>query len=186
MLILSDRDMIVNFKPGEYMRNIIPYTFSLEGTASYQTDGGIKSLHLDGRSGYAEIPAINFTKSSFSIALRFYVHNSHCLGHLISDWSSPGQFRLYVNHRKVFVELRRSGVVQTLLNMTSDRLVKTRSHDFSFPLVLEYQARKGIMIDDKTASTLLSAHKKLLDIYCHDFASNRWSLDSKWVELFAF
>ena len=129
VLMLSDRDMIVNFKPGEYMRNIIPYAFSLEGTASYQTDGGIKSLHLDGRSGYAEIPAINFTKSSFSIALRFYVHNSHCLGHLISDWSSPGHFRLYVNHRKVFVELRRSGVVQTLLNMTSDRLVKTRSHD---------------------------------------------------------
>ena len=140
VLMLSDRDMIVNFKPGEYMRKIIPYAFSLEGTASYQIDGGIKSLHLDGRSGYAEIPAINFTKSSFSIALRFYVHNSHCLGHLISDWSSPGQFRLYVNHRKVFVELRRSGVVQTLLNMTSDRLVKTRSHDFSFPLVLEYQA----------------------------------------------
>ena len=122
--MLNDRDMIVNFKPGEYMRNIIPYAFSLKGTASYQTDGGIKSLHLDGRSGYAEISAINFTKSSFSIALRFNVHNSHCLGHLISDWSSPGQFRLYVNHRKVFVELRRSGVVQTLLNMTSDRLVK--------------------------------------------------------------
>ena len=141
VLMLNDRDMIVNFKPVEYTRNVIPYAFSLEGTASYQTDGGIKSLHLDGRSGYAEIPAINFTKSSFSIALRFYVHNSHCLGHLISDWSSPGQFRLYVNHRKVFVELRRSGVVQTLLNMTSDRLVKTRSHDFSFPLVLEYQAR---------------------------------------------
>ena len=115
---------------GEYMRNIIPYAFRLEGTASYQTDGGKKSLHLDGTSGYAEIPAINFTKSSFSIALRFYVHNSHCLGHLISDWSSPGHFRLYVNHRKVFVELRRSGEVQTLLNVTSDRLVKTRSHDF--------------------------------------------------------
>ena len=129
VLMRNDRDMIVNFKLGEYMRNIIPYAFSLEGNASYQTDGGIKSLHLDGRSGYAEIPAINFTKSSFSIALRFYVHNSHCLGHLISDWSSPGQFRLYVNHRKVFVELRRSGVLQTLLNMTSDRLVKTRSHD---------------------------------------------------------
>ena len=141
VLMLNDRGMIVNFKPGEYMRNIIPYAFSLKSTASYQTDGGIKSLHLDGRSGYAEIPAINFRKSSFSIALRFNVHNSHRLGHLISDWSSPGQFRLYVNHRKVFVELRRSGVVQTLLNMTSDRLVKTRSHDFSFPLVLEYQAR---------------------------------------------
>ena len=140
VLMLNDRYIIVNFKPGEYMRNIIPYAFSLKGTASYQTDGGIKSLHLDGRSGYAEIPAINFTKSSFSIALRFNVHNSHRLGHLISDWSSPGHFRLYVNHRKVFVELRRSGVVQTLLNMTSDRLVKTRSHDFSFPLVLEYQA----------------------------------------------
>ena len=130
VLMRNDRDMIVNFNFGEYMRNIIPYAFSLEGNASYQTDGGIKSLHLDGRSGYAEIPAINFTKSSFSIALRFYVHNSHCLGHLISDWSSPGHFRLYVNHRKVLVELRRSGEVQTLLNVTSDRLVKTPSHDF--------------------------------------------------------
>ena len=128
--------LMVNFKLGEYVGNIIPYAFRLEGTASYQTDGGIKSLHLDGRSGYAEIPAINLTKSSFSIALRFNVHNSHCLGHLISDWSSPGQFRLYLNDRKVFVELRRSGVAQTLLNMTSDRLVKTRSHDFlhRFPL----------------------------------------------------
>ena len=130
VLMRNDRDMIVNFRLGEYMRNIIPYAFSLEGNASYQTDGGIKSLHLDGRSGYAEIPAINFTKRSFSIALRFYVHNSHCLGHLISDWSSPGHFRLYVNHRKVLVELRRSGEVQTLLNVTSDRLVKTPSHDF--------------------------------------------------------
>ena len=136
VLMRNDRDMIVNFKLGEYMRNIIPYAFSLEGNASYQTDGGIKSLHLDGRSGYAKIPAINFTKSSFSIALRFYVHNSHCLGHLISDWSSPGKFRLYVNHRKVFVELRRSGVVQTLLNVTSDRLVKTRSHNFFKQILL--------------------------------------------------
>ena len=42
------------------------------------------------------------------------------------------------------------------------------------------------MIDDETASTLLSAHKKLLDICYHDFASNQWLLDSKWVELFAF
>jgi len=121
---------MVNLKPGEYMRNIIPFAFSLEGTASYQTDGGIKSLHLDERSGYAEIPAINFRKSSFSIALRFNVYNSHYLGHLISDWSSPGQFRLYVHDRKVFVELRRSGVGQTLLRMESDRLVKMRSHDF--------------------------------------------------------
>ena len=108
---------------------IIPYDFRLEGTASYQTNGGIKSLHLDGISGYAEIPAINFRKSSFSIALRINVHNSYNQGHLISDWSSPRQFRLYVHYRKVYVQLRRSCVTQDLLLLASDRLVKTRSHD---------------------------------------------------------
>ena len=110
---------------------IIPYDFRLEGTASYQTNGGIKSLHLDGRSGYAEISAINFRKSSFSIALRFNVHDSYIKErHLISDWSSPWQFRLFVHYRKVYVQLRRSGVTQDLLYMASDRLVKKRSHDF--------------------------------------------------------
>ena len=110
---------------------IILYDFRLEGSASYQTNGGIKSLHLDGFSGYAEIPAINFRKSSFSIALRFNVHDSYIKErHLISDWSSPWQFRLYVNYGKVCVQLGRSGVTQDLLHMASDRLVKTRSHDF--------------------------------------------------------
>ena len=109
---------------------IILYGFRLEGTASYRTNGGIKSLHLDGISGYAEIPAINFRKSSFSIALRFNVHDSYIEGHLISDWSSPWQFRLYVHYRKFYVELRRSGVERDLLFMASNRLVKTRSHDF--------------------------------------------------------
>ena len=109
---------------------IIPYDFRLVGDASYQTNGGIKSLHLDGISGYAEIPAINFRKSSFSIALRFNVHDSYNQGHLISDWSSPWQFRLYVRYRKVQVQLRRSGVAQDLLHMASNRLVKKRSHDF--------------------------------------------------------
>ena len=110
---------------------IIPYDFRLEGTASYRTKGGIKSLHLDGISGYAEIPAINFRKSSFSIALRFNVHDSNINErHLISDWSSPWQFRLFVHYRKVYVQLRRSGVTQDLLSMASDRLVKKRSHDF--------------------------------------------------------
>ena len=102
---------------------VIPYDFRLEGTASYQTDNGIKSLYLDGRSGYAEIPAINFRRSSFSIALRFNVHDSYSQGHLISDWSSPWQFRLFVYNRKVYVELRRSGEVQRVLYMLSDRLV---------------------------------------------------------------
>ena len=110
---------------------IIPYDFRLEGTASYRTNGGIKSLHLDGISGYAEIPAINFRKSSFSIALRYNVHDSNIKErHLISDWSSPWQFRLFVHYRKVYVQLRRSGVTQDLLSMASDRLVKKRSHDF--------------------------------------------------------
>ena len=110
---------------------IIPYDFRLVGDASYQTNGGIKSLHLDGISGYAEIPAINFRKSSFSIALRFNVHDlSIKARHLISDWSSPWQFRLYVQYRKVYVQLRRIGVTQGLLSMANDRLVKKRSHDF--------------------------------------------------------
>ena len=110
---------------------IIPYDFRLEGDASYQTNGGIKSLHLDGISGYAEIPAINFRKSSFSIALRFNVHDSYIKErHLISDWSSPWQFRLFVHYRKVWVQLRRSGFLQDLLGMASNRLVKKRSNDF--------------------------------------------------------
>ena len=110
---------------------IIPYDFRLEGTASYQTNGGIKSLHLDGISGYAEIPAINFRKSSFSIALRFNVHDSYIKErHFVSDWSSPWQFRLFVHYRKVYMQLRRSGVGKDLLYMASHRLVKTRSHDF--------------------------------------------------------
>ena len=110
---------------------IIPYDFRLKGDASYQTNGGIKSLHLDGISGYAEIPAINFRKSSFSIALRYNVHDSNIKErHFISDWSSPWQFRLFVHYRKVWVQLRRSGYVQDLLVMASNRLVKKRSNDF--------------------------------------------------------
>ena len=110
---------------------VIPYDFRLEGTASYQTDNGIKSLHLDGRSGYAEIPAINFRRSSFSIALRFNVHDSYNQGHLLSDWSSPWQFRLYVYDRKVYVELRRNGEVRIMLHMASDRLVNVSQRDHS-------------------------------------------------------
>ena len=109
---------------------IIPYDFRLEGSASYQTNGRIKSLHLDGISGYAEIPAINFRKSSFSIALQFNVHDSYNQGHLISDWSFPWQFRLYVHYRKVHMQLRRSGLEQDMLRMASNRLVKKRSQDF--------------------------------------------------------
>ena len=135
---------------------IIPCDFRLEGSASYQTNGGIKSLHLDGLSGYAEIPAVNFRKNSFSIALRFNVHNSHHLGHLVSDWSSPWQFRLYVYERKVFVSLRRSGVAQTLLRMESDRLVMILFHLF----LNTSQGRWGFMIDDETTSTVLRVHQK--------------------------
>ena len=116
---------------------IIPYDFRLVGDASYQTNGRIKSLHLDGISGYAEIPAINFRKSSFSIALRFNVHDSYNQGHLISDWSSPRQFRLYVHYRKVHVQLRRSiGASRGLLSMASNRLVKKRSNHFLHARVL--------------------------------------------------
>ena len=120
---------------------IMPYDFRLKGNALYQTNDGIKSLHLDGISGYAEIPAINFRKSSFSIALRYNVHDSNINErHLISDWSSPWQFRLFVHYRKVWVQLRRSGVSQDLLVMASSRLVKKRSnvflHGFFFHLLL--------------------------------------------------
>ena len=110
---------------------VIPYDFRLEGTASYQTDNGIKSLHLDGRSGYAEIPAINFRRSSFSIALRFNVPDSYNEGHLLSDWSSPWQFRLYVSDKKVYVELRRNGEEQIMLHIASDRLVNASQRDHS-------------------------------------------------------
>ena len=98
--------------------------FRLEGTASYQTKGGIKSLYLDGQPGYAEIPAIDFRKSDFSIAVRFNIQDAHNGGHLISDWSSPFQFRVFVYGRLVQVVLRRSGNVQYLLRMNSNRLVE--------------------------------------------------------------
>lgn len=95
----------------------------MQGTASYKTEGGIKSLYLDGRAGYAEIPAIDFRKSSFSIAIRFNLQDADAVGHLVSDWSSPFQFRLFVYGKVVHVVLRRSGKVQFLLRLNSNRLV---------------------------------------------------------------
>lgn len=95
----------------------------LQGTASYQIKGGFRSLSLDGRTGYAEIPFVDFRKSSFSIAIRFNVQDIHRQGHLISDWSSPFQFRVFVMDRLVHVILRRSGELQYLLRMNSNRLV---------------------------------------------------------------
>ena len=100
------------------------YPFRLRGTASYQIRSGFKSLYLDGRAGYADIPAIDFRKSSFSIAIRFNVQDVHTLGHLFSDWSSPFQFRVYVFVEHVYVHLRRPGDVLDLLHMGSTGLVQ--------------------------------------------------------------
>jgi len=63
------------------------------------------------------------------------------------------------------VELRRSGEVQTVLFMASDRLVNV-----FIPRVLEYQVR-GLTIHDKITPTGLRGHRKLLDIYRNNFAS---------------
>ena len=53
------------------------------------------------------------------------------------------------------MELRRSGVEQTLLKMASFGLVTD-----SFPPVLESQGRWRFMIDDETTSTVLRDHQK--------------------------
>ena len=63
------------------------------------------------------------------------------------------------------MELRRSGEVQTVLFMASDRLVNV-----FIPPVLEYQVR-GFTIHDEIAPTGLGGHKKLSDIYRNNFAS---------------
>lgn len=97
------------------------YSLRLQGSALYKHEDGITSLHLDGRAGYAEIPAINIRKSSFSISIRFKVQDVYMGGHIISDWSSPFQFRLYIYGHQVHVVLRRSGKVQNLLQMYSTR-----------------------------------------------------------------
>ena len=102
----------------------LAYPFRLRGTASYQIRSGFKSLYLDGRNGYADIPAIDFRKSSFSIAIRFNVQDVHTLAHLISDWSSPFQFRMFVFVESVHVHLRRPGNVLDLLYMASTGLVQ--------------------------------------------------------------
>lgn len=95
----------------------------LKGSALYKSEDGLSSLYLNGQSAYAEIPAINFRKSSFSISIRLKVHEVYVLGHILSDWSAPFQFRMYIYGRRVHVVLRRSGEVQFLLRMNSDRLV---------------------------------------------------------------
>ena len=99
------------------------YFLSLQGSASYKTEGGIKSLYLNGRDGYAEFPAVDFRKISFSISIRFKTPDVHILGHLISDWSSPWRFRVFIFGTTVQVVLRRSGDVQFLLRLVSNRLV---------------------------------------------------------------
>ena len=112
------------------------FPFRLRGTASYRIKNGVKSLYLDGRAGYADIPAIDFRKSSFSIAMRFNVQDTQPVAHLISDWSSPWQFRLYVFDGRVEVVLRRTGVVLFLLRMNSVRLVKLYGAPFTLLYLL--------------------------------------------------
>ena len=62
------------------------------------------------------------------------------------------------------MELRRSGEVQTVLFMASDRLVNV-----FIPPVLQYQV-KELTIHDKIAPTGLRGHQKLSDIYRNNFA----------------
>ncbi|XP_078372311.1 uncharacterized protein LOC144655983 isoform X2 [Oculina patagonica] len=99
----------------------------LQGSAVYKTEDGLTSLYLDGKAAYAEIPAINIRKRSFSISIRLKIHDVNALGHILSDWSWPFQFRLYIYRRKVQAVLRRSGLppnVQFLLQMYSDQNIK--------------------------------------------------------------
>jgi len=112
---------------------------SLQGSASYKTEGGIKSLHLNGRDGYAEFPAVDFRKISFSIAIRFKTPDVHILGHLISDWSSPWQFRVFIFGTTVQVVLRRTGEVQFLLRLVSNRLVAFETLLNNWGLVVSFQ-----------------------------------------------
>jgi hypothetical protein len=95
----------------------------LQGSALYNTEYGFTSLYLDGQAGYAEIPAINMRKSNFSLSIRIKIQDEDVLRHILSDWSSPFQFRMFLKGRQVDVVLIRSGEVQYLLQMNSDRLV---------------------------------------------------------------
>lgn len=110
------------------------FLLRLQRTAAYRTEDGVTSLHLDGQAGYAEIPAINIRRSNFSISVRFNLQDIQSLQHILSDWSAPFQFRLYVSNSQVHVTLRRGGNVQDLLLMSSSGfvyyLVHAASHLF--------------------------------------------------------
>ena len=110
------------------------FLLRLQRTAAYRTEDGVTSLHLDGQAGYAEIPAINIRRSNFSISVRFNLQDIQSLQHILSDWSAPFQFRLYVSNSWVHVTLRRGGNVQDLLLMSSSGfvyyLVHVASHLF--------------------------------------------------------
>ena len=110
------------------------FLLRLQRTAAYRTEDGVTSLHLDGQAGYAEIPAINIRRSNFSISVRFNLQDIQSLQHILSDWSAPFQFRLYVSNSQVHVTLRRGGNVQDLLLMSSSGfvyyLVHVASHLF--------------------------------------------------------
>lgn len=110
------------------------FLLRLQRTAAYRTEDGVTSLHLDGQAGYAEIPAINIRRSNFSISVRFNLQDIQSLQHILSDWSAPFQFRLYVSNSRVHVTLRRGGNVQDLLLMSSSGfvyyLVHVASHLF--------------------------------------------------------
>ena len=110
------------------------FLLRLQRTAAYRTEDGVTSLHLDGQAGYAEIPAINIRRSNFSISVRFNLQDIQSLQHILSDWSAPFQFRLYVSNSRVHVTLRRGGNVQDLLLMSSSgfvyHLVHVASHLF--------------------------------------------------------
>ena len=68
-------------------------------------------LYLDGRRSYAEVPAVDIKSTSFTLSCWIKIpsySNSH--GAIFGDWSSPYQFRIYVNPNGGFcAQLRGAG-----------------------------------------------------------------------------
>ena len=83
----------------------------LFGNAKYVVDGNQQVLYLDGRRSYAEVPAVDIKSTSFTLSCWIKIpsySNSH--GAIFGDWSSPYQFRIYVNPNGGFcAQLRGAG-----------------------------------------------------------------------------
>ena len=93
----------------------------LQGSAQYIIEDTFTVLYLDGQTAYAEVPAVPLRKSSFTIACRIKIIVMDKLMHIVSDWMPPYQFRMYIYSDVMYVELRKKGHVEILLQMYSDR-----------------------------------------------------------------